>query len=206
MFVVLESVTGGGNKIQYKEVTKTLREQGEMVIAQDFPDRAGVLFENIIYPTLHEGVSNTPIQRFIAFLLDMLSHVERIEKHRNKGYVITESYFTSTIAYQVLFEKAVSLKDALKIAEIVRLPVPDLAIYIDTPYKKAHQNRIIVEGFGDKDDFWGNSVNRIKEVDRCFKSMVDNALFCPWEVVDGSLDEKEITGHILDIIKRTSRE
>jgi len=204
MFIVIESITGGGNKIQYKAVSRELREQGEMVISQDFPDRAGVLFENIIYPTIHEGVSNTPVQRFMAFLLDQLSHVERIEKFREKGYVITESYFTSTIAYQVLFEKALPLEDALQIAEMVKLPVPDLAIYIDTPYKKAHRNRVLVEGYGDREDFWGSSIERLEEVDKCFKRIVSKQIFCPWNTVDGSGDDKEITGQILDIIKRKS--
>ena len=204
MFVVIESVVGGGKKL-YKEVARKLREDGETVISQDFPDRAGVLFESFIYPSIHEGVSNTPMQRFMAFLLDELAHSERIEKYRKEGFVITEGYFTDTLAYQVLYEKALSLEDALEIVKIVKLPVPDLAIYIDTPYKKAHRKRIIAEGFGDKTDFWGCSIERLRDVDRYFKQLVEEKVFCPWEVVDGSRSDVEVVGQILDVIKRHSR-
>jgi len=204
MFVVIESIVGGGKKL-YKEIARKLREEGEIVIDQDFPDRAGVLFENIIYPTIHEGVSNTPMQRFMAFLMDQLAHAERISKYSAEGYVVTEGFFTGTLAYQVLYEKALSLEDALKVAEVAKLPVPDLTIYIDTPYKKAYERRIVVEGYGDKDDFWGHSIERLKAVDANFKQLIKDKVFCPWEVVDGSKDDKEVTGQILDIIKRRSK-
>lgn len=203
MFIVIESVVGGGKKL-YKEVARKLREEGETVIDQDFPDRAGVLFENIIYPTIHEGVSNTPMQRFIAFLLDQLAHSERIEKYRKEGFFVAECYFTSSLAYQVLYEKALSLDDALNVANIVELPVPDLAIYIDTPYKKAQKGRQM-QGFADKEDFWGCKLERLEAVDKSFKQLIKDQVLCPWEVVDGSKDDVEVVGQILDIIKRRSK-
>lgn len=204
MFIVIESVVGGGKKL-YKEVARKLREEGKTVIDQDFPDRAGVLFESIIYPTIHEGVSNTPMQRFMAFLLDQLAHAERIGKSRKGGFVITEGYFTGTLAYQVLYEKALSLEDALKVAKIAKLPVPDLAIYIDTPYEKAYQRRIIVDGYGDKNDFWGHSIERLEAVDKNFRQLIKEKAFCDWEVVDGDQNDTEVTGQILDIIKSRTK-
>lgn len=203
MFVVIESIVGGGKKL-YKDVAKKLREEGNIVIDQDFPDRAGVLFENIIYPILHEGVSNTPIQRFLAFLLDQLSHAERIEKYRESGFVITEAYFTATLAHQVLYEKALSIEDAIKISEKVKLPLPDLAIYIDAPYEKARKKRLIVDGYGDREDFWGCSIERLKSIDSKYKYLVENKIYCPWKVVDGSKSDIEVIGQILDAIKGVS--
>lgn len=204
MFVVVESIVGGGKKL-YKEIAKKLREEGETVIDQDFPDRAGVLFESFIYPSIHEGVSNTPMQRFMAFLLDELAHSERIEKYRKEGFVITEGYFTGTLAYQVLYEKALSLEDALEIVKIVKLPVPDLAIYIDTPYDKAYKRRIVVDGYGDRYDFWGHSKKRLEAVDKNYKQLIKDEVFCPWELSDGSKSDQEVVGQILDIIKRKSK-
>ncbi len=200
MFIVVESIVGGGKKL-YKDIAKKLRIDGYKVIDQDFPDRAGLLFEDVIYPTIHEGVTKSPNQRFLAFLLDQVAHTERINVFRKKGYVITESYFTGTIAYQVLYEKAMSVKDALKVASLVKLPIPDLSIYIDTPYEKAKREREL-EGYGDKEDYWGSSIKKLKSIDINYKKMIEQNIFCPWEVVDGKKSKKEIVGDILDIIQK----
>ncbi len=201
MFIVIESIVGGGKKHQLKEVAKHLREKGHNVIGQDFPDRAGILYENVIFPAQHEDVDYSPIQRFMVFMTDMLSHAERINSIRKEGYFVSESYFTSTLAYQIEHENALKLEEALKIAEYVKLPKPDLTVYIDTPYEKAMEHRKLVEGYGDKEDYWGRNIEMLQDIDAKFKKLIKNKIFCEWEVIDGSKDEDKITREILNLIK-----
>jgi len=201
MFIVIESVVGGGKKRQPDIIASRLRSQGKTVHTLSFPDRASVLFENIIYPCLHEDVSNTPQQRFMAFLLDQLAQTQYIERVSKNGLLVTEGYYTSTLAYQALFEKAMSIEDALKIAKIVKLPIPDLAIYIDTPLEKAKKVREIEEGYGDEEDFWADSLSKLDAIDGSFKKMIREQTFCKWKVVDGSKKESKVTEEILDLIQ-----
>jgi thymidylate kinase len=200
MFIVIESIVGGGKKYQLKEVAKRFRTRGKTVIDQDFPDRAGILYENIIFPAQHEDVDYSPIQRFMIFVTDMLSHADRISRIRDKGFFISESYFTSTLAYQIEYENALKLEEALRIANYVKLPKPDLAIYIDTPYEKAMKQRKIVEGYGDKEDYWGRNLETMKDIDCNFKKLIKNKTFCNWKIIDGSKESHQITQDILDCI------
>jgi thymidylate kinase len=202
MFIVIESIVGGGKKHQMAEVSRRLRVKGFEVIAQDFPDRAGILYESVIFPAQHEDVDYSPIQRFMIFMTDMLSQAERIKNYREKGYFVSESYFTSTLAYQIGYENALKLEEALQIAEYVKLPKPDLTIYIDTPYEKALEHRKLVEGYGDKEDFWGRSVEMLEIIDQNFKKLIKNNIFCDWEIMDGAQEDEKITENIIDLIEK----
>ncbi|MBZ9569473.1 dTMP kinase [Patescibacteria group bacterium] len=186
-FIVFEGIEGAGGETQSKLLFDFFKEQGKQVKRLSYPDNKGPIGE-LIHRFLHREYEFSPRVQFLLYFLDFLKDKQKIEKwQREKMVIISDRYFTSTLAYQCA--QSFPLQDALNIAQIFELPKPDLVIYLKISPKTGIQRKLKEKNNLDRHE---SSKQFIESVADFYEKLIKNQIYSKWVVVSGERSIKEV--------------
>lgn len=203
MFIVFESIDGGGKGHQRIEILDRLAKAGLDVEGVEFPVH-NAFYETVIHPALQGDAKMNKSSWVLSYLLDKTLYTDKIAPYTGKGkkkIFIADGYFTTTIAYQSLLMEQVELRKLIKYGEEFDIPVPDLAIYLDVKPEVAIARKNKEEGHDEGPDMFEKSIKKQKKLQNIFRKMVKEEIYCPWAQVDGNGTVEEVSNQILNILK-----
>ena len=210
MFIVLESIDGGGKGHQRIEISDRLGKMGFEVKGVEFPVH-NAFYETVIHPALQGETKMNQASWVLSYLLDKTLYTDNITPYLGNGagnragnkkkFFICDGYFTTTIAYQSLLMKQVPLKKLIQYGEEFEIPVPDLAIYLDVDPKVAISRKKKEEGHDEGPDMFEKSLKKQIELQEIFRKMARGQIYCPWVQVDGNGSVEAVTELIIGALK-----
>jgi dTMP kinase len=144
-FIVIEALDAGGSQTQTDWLVKRLTEAGQRPLALHFPqeDRAT---GRLIYDKFLLNQNKQPFSRreqALLYIQDFFSRAEDIkavmERQSDYSIVISDRFYTSTLAYQTMGLSGAERTRMLKwltwlcFEGAPQLPQPDIVVFLDTP-------------------------------------------------------------------------
>jgi len=204
MFIVLEGIDGAGKGHQRNELVSLLADEVENVTTADFPDHNSAIYEHLIHPALHEEIEVSPQGMFLSFVLDQVLWQKKISPSLGSktNFFIADGYYTTTLVYQCLMNKTISVKKALQYAKDFEIAVPDLVVYLDVDPEIAMERKMHEEGHDEGLDIYERSLKKQKKIRQGFQQMVKDQSFGKWVQVDGSGTIEEVGGNIVEALRK----
>jgi len=193
--VVIEGIDGAGGETQSKLLLECLRSRKIPCERIYYPDY-GNPFGDLIHQYLHKKYDFSVDTQFLLYALDMVKDGEKILGWLAQGkIVIADRYFTSTIAYQGL---RFPIENALKFAEIFRLPKPDVILYL-----KVSPETSIKRKKGEKKNLDRNEADRafLEKVSVSYENLVKNQVWGSWFVIDGEKSIEDVFSQIKKVLR-----
>lgn len=194
---VIEGIDGAGGETQSKLLVNYLKKQKKSVERLRYPDY-GEPIGKLIHNYLHRKYNFSVGTQILLYLADFLKDKEKIERWlREKKIIICDRYFTSTIAYQGV--QGFPMKKALRFAELVGLPKPDLVIYLkispETSMKRKYKEKKCLDR---------NEANKKlqTQLSKFYQKLVKNQIFGKWQVIDGEKSIEEVFKKIQKIYEK----
>lgn len=199
MFIVIDGIDGAGKGRQRTELVKYLTDKQHVVSTTDFPDHEGQIYKHIIHPALHEEFEMKPQTWFLSFMLDQLLWADKINKSvKSKSkHFISDGYFTTTMVYQCLLTKVMSVKDALKLAKKFELPRPDVIVYVDVDPEIAMKRKLAEDGHEEGLDIFERNIKKQRKLRESFLKLAHDNTWTKWVVVDGNQSIEEVRDSII---------
>jgi len=204
MFIVLESIDGGGKGHQRIEVLDKLVRKKYKVKGAEFPIH-NVFYETVVHPALQGETEMNKSSWVLSYLLDKTLYTDKISPFvgkKKKEIFVADGYFTTTIAYQSLLMGQVDLKRLIQYGNEFEIPVPDLAIYIDVEPQVAITRKHKEEGHDEGLDMFEKSIVKQRKLQTIFRKMAKEKIYCEWEQVDGNGAPEEVTSTIMKALAK----
>lgn len=185
--IIIEGLDGAGGETQSKLLFDYLKKQKKPVEKLTYPDYQGPI-GRLIHQFLHKRYDFSPETQFLLYFVDFIKDKEKIGKWlKERKIIISDRYFTSTIAYQCL--KGFPLKKALKIADFFDLPRPNLIIYLKVSPKTS-----LIRKFREKKNLDRHEEDKdfLTRLSKFYGKLIKNQVFSKWVVVDGEKPIKEV--------------
>ena len=106
----------------------------------------------------------------------------------NGKTIISDRYFTSTLAYQCL--GGIPVKHGLKVAEYFKLPIPDLIVFLDIDPQVSWDRKMSAKK--GKVDRHEADLEFQKNLANIYRSFAKKNILSRWAVVNGELSQKEV--------------
>lgn len=198
-FIVFEGIDGAGCGIQSKLLFNFLKKEKIPVGKLLYPDYQGPIGE-LIHQFLHKKYNFSPEIQFLLYFTDFIKDKEKINKWLGQGkIVISDRYFTSTLAYQGL--RGFEIENALKLARVFSLPKPDLIIYLkvspETSMKRKFKEKKILDRNETDKKFLSKLV-------KFYNGLIKNQIFSRWVIVDGEKSIQEVLEEVKSRINTNS--
>lgn len=197
LFCVIEGLDGAGGGTQTKLLVRFLHKHGRETVVLSYPNPKSPIGK-IIYDYLNKKAEFSPDVQMALYGTDMALDREKIHAALQAGkVVVADRYYLSTLAYQCGV-KGVPLKKALEFAELMRLPVPDVVIYLDVSpetsiKRKSGEQKILDRHEEDK--------ALLTKVRAAYKSLAKNNTFAKeWAVVDAEKSIEEVAADVQRIV------
>lgn len=203
MFIVFDSIDGGGKGKQREEISQILdKDFGIKVSGEEFPVH-NVFYESVVHPALQEETTMNGPSWVLSYLLDKTLAAPKIEPFVGKkdNLFISDGYFTTTIAYQSFLMNQVPLEKLLEYSVDFEIPKPDLAVYIDVDPVKAMEWKQKEEGHDEGLDMFEKSIEKQQKLREIFTKMADENVYCNWVKVDGNATIEEVSKRIIEALK-----
>jgi len=112
--------------------------------------------------------------------------------------VISDRYFTSTLAYQCT--KGYSLENGLELAKLLDLPIPDLVIFLDIPAETSMKRKLKEKNKLDRHEEDKIYLENVRET---FKKLIKDKVFAKeWAVVDADRSIEEVFADVKTIVEK----
>ncbi len=193
--VVIEGIDGAGGETQSKLLLRHLRSRkipAERIYYPEYGNPIG----DLIHDYLHKKHELPVDMQFLLYATDMVKDREKILGWLNQGKtVIADRYFTSVLAYQGM---GFPIENALKFAEIFRLPKPDMILYL-----KISPETSIKRKRGEKEHLDRNEANRafLEKVSASYENLVKNQVWSSWFVIDGEKPPEGVFSQIRKVLR-----
>jgi len=195
-FIVIEGIDGCGGETQTNFLSDFLSKKGYDVVLKSYPEYDKPIGE-VIHNFLHRKYDFPIDAETLMYFADFAKDAEEMEKMLESGkIIIADRYFTSTIVYQCL--KGFSLEKMLELAEMFRLPKPDLCIYVKISAETSF-NRKMKEKEGNLDRHEDNKKFLAAVAEGYEKAASDNS-FCDWTIIDGEKTIDEVSDDIIKLL------
>ncbi|MBD3362425.1 hypothetical protein GF362_01770 [Candidatus Dojkabacteria bacterium] len=203
MFIVFESIDGGGKGKQREEMVKFLDEKGIKVESKEFPDHNTTIWRDYLHPALHDEKKLTSGAWFSAFALEKFLWEEKLKKFKGdkNNLFIADGYYTTTLVYQCILQKNPDLRFGVEFAEKLGIVKPDLTIYLDVHPKTALIRKSKEEG-KEKTDIFESNLGKQKEIQTAFLKLAKEKVWCNWEVLDGNGTIQEVRDLVYEKIRQ----
>lgn len=143
--IVIEALDAGGSQTQTDWLVRRLQQEGFVPLQLHFPQEDQAT-GRIIYDKFLLHNNQRPFSRreqALLYILDFFSRAEDIAaittRPLDKKLVVSDRYYTSTVAYQTMGLTGKERTSMLEWLEWLcmegtpRLPKPDLVVFLDTP-------------------------------------------------------------------------
>jgi thymidylate kinase len=139
----------------------------------------------------------------LSYLLEKTRYADNIKPFISAPGMlfVADGYFTTTIAYQSLLMKQIEMNKLIELGDLFDIPRPDFAIFLDVDPEVAIKRKKKEEGHEEGPDMFEKSVGKQKKLQKIFKQMVEENIYCPWYKVDGNGKPEEVTKNIIKILK-----
>jgi dTMP kinase len=169
MLIVIEGIDGSGKTTQTELLIKKLKSAGYKTATLNFPQYEENFFGGLVKQFLQGefGQINQvdPHLASILYALDRWETVSRINKWLKQGRVIVlNRYVPSNLIHQVVKIPPIKRQRFIEWIEqmeynVLKIPKPDLVIYLDLPYQVACA---LIEKRGNKKDIHEADLEHLK--------------------------------------------
>jgi len=194
--VVIEGIDGAGGETQSRLLLEYLRSRKMPCEKVHYPEYGNPVGD-FIHDYLHRKHELPVDMQFLLYATDMVKDREKIQAWLNEGRtVIADRYFTSTMAYQGLM--GFPVENALKFAEIFRLPKPDIILFL-----KVSTETSIRRKKGEKEHLDRNESDRafLEKVSASYENLVKNQVWGSWFVLDGEKSKEDVFSQIKKVLR-----
>lgn len=203
MFIVIESIDGGGKGRQREELVGYLQKRGIQIESKEFPDHDTAIWREYLHPVLHGEKKLTPGGWFSAFAFEKFLWEEKFKKYKGdkNNLFIADGYYTTTLVYQCLVQKKPSLKFGIEFAEELGIVKPDLAIYLSVSPKTALLRKREEDG-KEKTDMFEKDIEKQIQIQEGFKNLIKDQVWCNWVEIDGNGTIQEVRDLVYEEIRK----
>jgi dTMP kinase len=194
MFVVIEGIDGAGCQTQAKLLARNLKKAGKTVSLIKYPN-----YDNpvgaIIRRYLYDKQKLSAEEQFLVYSLQFITDGRIIDQKRQKGVLVADRYFTTTLCYQVL--EGVNEEKALSFARDFNIRKPDLVIFLNVRPEVAikwKQKEKKIKNFREKD------IEFMKKTYRRYLEMTARGVWTKWIKVDGEKSIEEVGREIVKLL------
>lgn len=201
MFVVIDSIDGGGSETQGNLVSQKLQEKGHNVILLKFPNYnnpIGKMIKDFLYENKNLDVK----QQFLLYSLQFIFSAAQIKKESEKGVVIADRYFTTTLVFQTL--QGFAENTALQYARDFGIIQPDVSFFLNVTPETAYTWK---HGEDKTLNTWEKDLDFIKKTYDKYTDLVKRDVFGNWVDIKGERSKEEVADDIVSrILERKSNE
>lgn len=200
MFVVLDSIDGGGKGFQRINVSNYIKDTYKLKVkGEEFPVH-NAFYETVIHPALQELTTMNSASWVLSYLLDKTLASDEINEYVGNpdNLFIADGYFTTTIAYQSFLMNQVPLEKLLEYGKDFNIPEPDLTIYLDVDPAIAFDRKEREEGHDEGLDMFEKSIEKQAKLREIYQNMAKQQIYGKWEQVDGNGTPEEVTSAIIE--------
>ncbi len=192
----MEGIDGAGKRTLCSLMKNYLESQGYEVACFEYPDYSSI-WGRIIDGYLHKKIELDINEQFFVFFIDILKDQDRIyELLNNNIIVITDRYFSSTLAFQCAkdfdFQKALSIIKTMNVIE------PDLSLFIQIPPELTHERKSKQKDSLDRHE---KDFELLEKVDNIYEKISSqNILSKKWIKVNGNRELNKIEEDIIAVL------
>lgn len=201
MFVVLEGIDGAGCGEQRKALERLGKIGKTPIFTLKYPHYKDTVGQ-LIHDFLHEKYDFSVGAQFLLYAFQMVAEKEKIAHLRQRGILISDRYFTTTLCFQGV--KGFPLQNGLEFAKIFKIEVPDLIVFLDVEPKVAFERKV-KERDRQTSDRHEKDLKLMQKADSMYRRFIENHIFAPWMRVDGEKPVGEVTSKIVEIVKGESK-
>jgi dTMP kinase len=195
-FIVFEGIDGAGGETQTDLICDYLGKR--KVKKLSYPDYKNPVGK-IIYEYLHQKYDLPVETQFLLYSVDFLKDAPKIRQLLKSGNtIISDRYFTSTIAYQGL--RGFDIKKALKFAEIFDIPKPDLVIYLKISPEISAKRKYAEKGNLDRNEKDKKFLDKLTSF---YGKLAKNSIFGKWRIIDGEKPINEVFEEVKKYLNKT---
>jgi len=195
-FIVFEGIDGSGGETQANILVETLKKQGIDVVQHAYPDYTGPIAQ-LIHDYLHNKYEFSKEVQFLLYFADFLKDKEKIQQWLGQGKtIVADRYFTTTIAYQCL--NGVPLDNALQIAQMFQLPVPDKVLLLDISAETSIERKTKEkDGNLDRNE---SSKQFLADLASLYRELAAKNAFGQWTIINGEQTIEKVTEDVIQIL------
>jgi dTMP kinase len=194
MFIVIESIDGGGCQTQAELLTQNLEKLQKNNTYIKFPHYdtpVGKMIKDFLY----DNKNLRGNEQFLLYSLQFVFDTPLIKEKSTNGIVIADRFFTTTLCYQTL--EGVEEKVALRFAQDFGIIKPDLVFFLDVPVDTAMKWKYgedKVLNFREKDKSF------INKTYTKYQDLVKRNVWTNWIKINGERSKEEVSKEILQIV------
>jgi len=190
MIIVFEGIDGTGKDTQINEIYKWLRNmQVTNTYLHNYPKQGDTPIQRHL-----KGMINLSDEELaVEYLREMIKDKDDIKLESERGVVILNRYYYSTIAYQ---GGKLGIDDMIRDIRKLKLPIPDYVILLDADPKN------LINRVKDKDKFESNLTFQ-KEVREHYLKLAELKPFeAEWFIIDASKNAGDVSKDIKQVIEK----
>lgn len=199
MFIVIEGIDGCGGETQTRELVNALKGMGKDVFELSYPNAESPIGK-VIYRYLKKEFDLPPDVQMALYEADMALDRDSILDALKKGKVIVANrYLFSTFAYQCS-AKGVPHESVAGLAEILKLPKPDIVIYLDISPDTSLKRKFGEHSYLDRHEEDKELLSKVRE---SYKNLAKKGTFAKeWVIVDGESEIPKVSAEILSAVSK----
>ena len=196
-FIVIEGIDGAGGETQSKLLIKHLAEKGKEVEFFSYPNPNSPVGK-LIYEFLNKKFELDPSVQFLLYTSDFLLDKKKIlSAIENNKIVVSDRYFTSTLAYQCT--KGYPLEKGLELARLLELPVPSLVIFLDISAETSMKRKLKEKKTLDRHE---EDKIYLENVRGTFKRLIKDKIFAKdWVIVNAERSIEEVFADVKRVVE-----
>ncbi|MDD5696904.1 MAG: dTMP kinase [Candidatus Pacebacteria bacterium] len=197
-FIIIEGIDGCGGETQTNLLSEFLLNKGKQAEKITFPQYDKPIGK-LIDAFLYEKYDFTPEVQALVYFTEFVQNKDGMEKNLKSGKIlISDRYFTSTLAYQGL--RGIETEKMLQLSRIFNIPKPDLTILVKISAETSMKRKLTEkEGNVDRNEKDYEFLNNLAER---YDNLAENNVFCPWATVDGEKSIEEVFNQIVSLVNK----
>lgn len=193
MFIVIEGIDGAGCETQAKLVSNSLTRKFvnspiELIKFPHYDTPVGKMIKDFLY--LNQKMKAH--EQFLLYTLQFIFDEEEIRQKLQKGSLIADRYFTTTLCYQTL--EGFDEKVALQYADDFGIIKPDMVFFLDVRPETAIKWKYGEEkelNFREKDlAFMKKSYDK-------YQDLIARQVWTKWVRINGEQEKEKVTEEII---------
>jgi len=195
MFIVFEGIDGAGTETWSKFTINFLKNKGKKTTWLEFPDYKSP-WGKIIRSFLDGKLELSTEMQFLTYATDILKDLDTIKQERINGYVVSDRYFISTMAYQCA--RGFPEEKALAFFELFNYPKPDLIILLLINVDESMRRKMNEHGKLDRHEKDRELLTKVNE--NYMRYSREKYFSEHWTIIDTSDSIEEVSYTLVNIL------